>query len=586
MKDFSTLSELILFQAAKYHNPKALGYKQDTKWHYFSNQEFLEKTFHFACALKELGFQKNERLAIFAYQNPLWMIADFGTILAGGVSVPIFHNICDENLLFELQDSDAKFIFSDDEKVLKTLKDKNIKVISCNFVSHKKPGEPYSISFDELITMGRKLARDKKYDLSSLAQTAKPDDLATIIYTSGSTGRPKGVELSHENLISQIKATKLCFPLNFRNDEALSFLPLAHIFERMVTMYYLAQGVRISFVHDINKLGEYLREVNPTLMTVVPRVLEKVYARIKDNVENSNFITKFIGEKAIKRALTKDCEAPAEFQDEIFEKLVYQKFRSALGNRMRMIICGGSALSSDIEKFYCNIKVNLYCGYGLTETSPVIAANCPEQHKMGTVGKAFPQVEVKLAPDNELLAKGPGIMLGYHNQKEKTAQTIKDGWLYTGDLASIDSDGFITITGRKKELFKTANGKYVSPIRLEQKLVQELSFLLGAIIIAEGKKFTSALLFPDFDVVQKLKTRFNFRGSDKEFLQSEALQKSTQDVITQMNSSLDHAEQIQKFKIISKPISIESGEITPSMKLKRNILEEKFAREIADFYKE
>ncbi len=576
MKNFSTLSELILQQASKISNPRLLNFKENDEWRAFSNQEFLEKSFHFACGLKELGLQKNQTVAIFSYQNPLWLIADYGTILAGGVSVPIFQDIAEENLLYELEDSAASYIFTDKKNVAQ-LKNISAKIISYNFVAEN------TIGFEALISLGKKAAEAKKYDVVELAKIAQPQDLATIIYTSGSTGKPKGVELTHANLVSQIEATKQLFPLDDIDDRALSFLPLAHIFERMVMSFYITQNIEIYFVDDVKSVGSFLREVNPTLMTVVPRVLEKVFIKIKDGVDGANFIKKFLGQKALQRALTKDV-GPVEFIDKIFDLLVYRKFRAALGNKMRMLICGGAALSEDMERFYSNIGVNLYCGYGLTESSPVLAVNYKQAHKFSTIGKAFPNVELRLAPDGELLARGPNIMRGYHNDSEKTAAAIVDGWFQTGDLAQIDAQGFVKITGRKKELFKTANGKYVRPIPIEQKLVQELGFLLGAIIIAEGRKFVSVLLFPDFDHLQKFKTKFGFFGDDVEFLQSQILQEVVKLVVERLNSDFDHAEKIQKFAIIERPISVAGGEITPSMKLKRGVLEEKFKDVIEGFY--
>ncbi|MSP33630.1 MAG: long-chain fatty acid--CoA ligase [Rickettsiales bacterium] len=576
MKDFSTLSELILHQAAQFNDPHFLNFKENGEWRAFSNQEFLEKSFHFACGLKELGLQKNQTVAIFSYQNPLWLIADYGTILAGCVSVPIFHDIAEDNLLYQLQDADARYIFTDNKNVAQ-IKNLSAKIIAYNFEGENITG------FEALISLGKQAAEAKKYDLNVFVKEAQKQDLVTIIYTSGSTGRPKGVELTNDNLVSQIKATMQIFPLDAINDKALSFLPLAHIFERMVMSFYITQGIQIYFADDIKNVGNLLREVRPTLMTVVPRVLEKVFAKIKDGVDNAKFIKKILGQKALKRALEKDV-GQVEFFDKIFDRLVYKKFRAALGGKMRMLICGGAALSEDMERFYGNIGVKLYCGYGLTETSPVLAVNHAAAYKFATIGKAFSGVELRLAKDGELLARGPNVMRGYHNAPDKTAATIIDGWFYTGDLAQIDADGFVKIIGRKKELFKTANGKYVRPIPLEQKLVQELGFLLGAIIIAEGRKFVSVLLFPDFELLQKFKTKFNFRGGDAEFLQSQVLQDTVMAVVTRLNVDLDHAEQIQKFAIIATSISISSGEITPSMKLKRSVLEEKFKDVIEKFY--
>jgi long-chain acyl-CoA synthetase len=319
-------------------------------------------------------------------------------------------------------------------------------------------------------------------------------------------------------------------------------------------------------------------------MTSVPRMLEKVFARIKDGIDSASLIKKILGQQALRRALTKHPEHKKKTLDKIFSLLVYKKFHIAMGGNMRMIICGGASLSSDLERFYSNIGINLFCGYGLTESSPVLAANCEAKHKSGTVGTAFASVELKIATDGELLARGPNIMRGYHKKPEKTAEIIIDGWLKTGDLASIDEEGFVKIIGRKKELFKTANGKYVSPVPIEQKLMQVLGFLLGAIVIAESRKFAAVLLFPDFEILKNIKQKFKFLGSDSEFLQSKILYNFVEKNVVSINKNLDHWEQIQKFHIALEPISIESGDITPSMKLKRNVLEEKYKSVIESFY--
>ncbi len=560
MKNFSTLPELISFQASNFNNPRALNFKDGGELRSFSNQEFQEKILHFACGLKEIGLQKGDAVANHSYQNPIWLIVDFGAILAGAVTVPIFQNISQEHLDYEISDAQVKFIFSDKREI--------------EIVETKK-----IISFEDLISLGAKAVG--KYNF-----TSNPQDLATIIYTSGSTGKPKGVELTHHNLVSQIKATEQFFPLAREEDVVLSFLPLAHIFERMVMMFYISQGVSIYFADDIKNVGTCLREIHPTLMTAVPRVLEKVFTKIKDGIESANPIKKILGRKALRRALVKDTRTPKTFGDKIFDRLVYKKFRDSLGGNMRMIICGGAALSPDMERFYTNIGVNLFCGYGMTESSPVLTVNCPAAHKFGTVGKAFPEIELKIAEDGELLARGPNVMRGYHNQPQKTAEVIRNGWLATGDRAVIDEEGFLKIVGRKKEIFKNANGKYVSPVPIEQKLVQELGFLLGAIVVAEARKFTSVLLFPEFENLKKYKAQFSFLRGDEEFLRSEILQKFVAEKISYINSKLDHWEQIQKFHIATESISIESGEVTPSMKLKRNLLEEKYKREIEEFYRE
>jgi len=585
MKNFTTLAELISYQASNFNNKTALNFHKNNQLKSFSNQEFFDKAFYFCCGLKEIGLQQNQTIAIYSYQNPIWLIADLGSILASAITIPIFHNIAIDNLIYQINDGKISYIFTDNPEILSILKthNLNLKVISYGFVS------PETIAYDYLINLGYEAVKNNKYQLKTLIENINPQDLATIIYTSGSTGNPKGVEITHTNLISQIYDSKEFFPL-IGDEIVLSYLPLAHIFERMVMLYYISCGVSVYFVDDTKNIGNFLKEYRPNLMTTVPRVLEKVYAKIVNGIENGNFIKKFLGQKALKRALKKIPFSNSQsFQDKIIDKffdvLVYKKFCQALGGKMKMIICGGAALSNDLEKFYFNIGVNVYCGYGLTEASPVIATNCPKYHKITTVGKAFPSVMVKISDDGELLAKGKNIMRQYHNLEKENIEIFDDGYLKTGDLAEIDEEGFIKLSGRKKELFKTSNGKYVNPIHIEQKLIQELGFLNGAIIIAENRQFVSTLLFPEMEVIDKFKNKFKFSGNNLEFLQSELLEKFVNQKISAINQKLNHWEQIQKFKIISEQISIESGDITPSMKLKRKVLNDKYAEIIDNFYK-
>ena len=579
MKNFNSLCDLISFQATNFNNPHAFNFKENSKLRSFSNQKFAENIFHFACGLREIGFKKGQSFANYSYQNPIWLMVDFGAMLAGGVTVPIFDNISKENLAYEIEDAEVEFIFTDNANFFKEnlqLK-KDLKVISYGFL------DIAATSFEDILSKGKTAAIDGKYNLESFLNECSKDDLATIIYTSGSTGRPKGVELTHHNLVSQIKDSAECFPLTV-DDIAFSFLPLAHIFERMVSMFYISRGVSIYFADDIKNIGISLKEYSPTLMTAVPRVLEKVFAKICEGVNSGSFIKKTLGQIAINRALKKDVHLADNIIDKILDRLVYSKFRQAFGGRLEMVICGGAALSLNLQKFYRNIKIDIFCGYGLTETSPVLAVNCPSAHKIGTVGKKFNSVTLKLADDGELLAKGSNIMRAYHNREDKTAQTFSDGWLKTGDLAKIDEEGFVTIIGRKKELFKNSNGKYISPVPIEQILVQKLGFLMGATVIAEGRKFTSVLLFAEFDLLEKFKLKLKFTGSNEEFLASDSLNKFVDEKISKINKGLNHWERIQKFHISTKQISIESGEITPSMKLKRNILEEKNQDIIEKFY--
>ena len=580
MKNFNNLGELIKFQHQNFKNKNFLNFKENQEWRSFSNQDFYEKIIAFAKGLEKLGLKRGQSLANYSYQNPIWLMVDLGAILAGAITIPIFNNISEDNLFYELIDSDAKFFFTDNEKICAKIKEKfpEIIIIGYGFKS------TLSINLEDLLKNEENIIDNNIY-VEELFAKIKNDDIATIVYTSGSTDRHKGVEISHQALISQIRDSEAFFYLD-NLEVVLSYLPLAHIFERMVMMYYISKGLTIYFVDDIKNLGNFLKEIKPTLMTSVPRALEKVFARINNGIEEAKFFKKIIGKKALGRALKKDPLLSKNFIDKIFDKIIYQKFRQAMGGQMRMIICGGSSLSQELERFYWNIGVKIYCGYGLTECSPVLATNAPHQHKFTSVGKAFPSVKLKIAKDGELLACGINVMKKYRNNPQKTAETFDGEWFKTGDLAQIDEEGFVKIIGRKKEVFKTSNGKFVHPVLLEQKLVQELSFLVGALVIAEGKNFVSALLFVDFDLLKNIKNKLKFDGENNQFFNSTILQNFIAQKIAIINKKLDSWEQIKKFKIIIEPISVESGEITPSLKLKRNVLERKFALEIEELYKE
>ena len=344
-------------------------------------------------------------------------------------------------------------------------------------------------------------------------------------------------------------------------------------------------------VANLIEIKDAVKEIENKLGPIDSAVSNAGHYEMKSiqEVDNASLIKKFLGKKALKLALNKiplscDNSLLNKIIYKIFDLIIYKKFRQALGGNMEMIICGSASLASDLERFYWNIGVKVYCGYGLTESSPVISANCPKYFKLATVGKPFPSVKVKIADDKELLASGSNIMHSYHNLREETALTIVDNYLKTGDLAEIDNEGFIKIIGRKKELFKTSYGKYVYPVLIEQKLIQELGFLLGAVVIAQNRQFVSALLFPDFEIIDKFKEKFNFKEDNHNFLQSQILLDFIESKIELINSKLDNWQQIKKFTVILKPISIASQEITPSMKIRRNIIEEKFVEEINKLY--
>lgn len=590
MSNFSTLPELIDFIGKKYHNPTAFNFLENNKWRNISTQEFATNIHALACGLRTIGLERNDGFGIVSYQNPLWLMIDFACIASGGISVPIFSNISEQNLLFELNNANVKFIFLDSLESLRTIQNsgQNFKKIIIQGFDYK--GENI-ITFTDLLNLGIAAQQKNPQLYQDLTGQINENDLATIIYTSGSTGTPKGVEITHKNLISQIAAAEKFFPLNSTQDVALSFLPLAHIFERMVVSYYISSGISIYFADDVKNVGILMKEIKPTLMTVVPRILEKVFTKMNNNVNEASPIKRVIGNLAFSYALKKNPD-DKNFSNliilSIFDCLVYKKLRNALGGKFRMMICGGAPLSLPLEQFFKNIGINLFIGYGTTESSPVIAANCAKFNKTGTIGKAFDGVEVKTDENGELLARGPNIMRGYHRDLLRTSETITpDGWLKTGDLATIDRQGYIKIIGRKKELFKTANGKYVSPVPIEQKLLAGWQLLTAACIIAEGRKFVSCLLFVEWEMLEKYQKKVGLEHlSHQDFLNGDFVKKRAAKLIEGVNKNLNHWEQIQKYYLARNPISIKTGELTPSMKLRRNVVEEKYRDEIEKFYQE
>jgi long-chain acyl-CoA synthetase len=585
MKNFSTLNfsnliGLVQFVDANYHNPNAFNFYQEGKWVNFSTNEFANNIYALTLGLNALGLKPQTGFGIVAKPSPIWLMIDFAAIANRAISVPIFPDISKENLLFEIENADIKFIFCDCLENLEILQNSEVKFEKIIIYGFKFEGANI-VHFEDLLKNGQAIFKQSPQLFTNLSSQIKEDDLATIIYTSGSTGVPKGVEITHKNLISQIKSCGQCFVLDSKTDVALSFLPLAHIFERMVIGLYISQGVNIYFADDVKNIGALLQELKPSLITAVPRMLEKVFSRMESRVDEAGFLQKLIGKTAFK--LAGNTHSP--LLKKIFDFLVYKKLRDGLGGNLKMMICGGAPLAPDLEKFFWGVGINIFAGYGLTESSPVIAVNYPKNHKLGTVGKPLFDVQVRLGNDGELFAKGDNIMRGYHKNPAKTSQTLIDGWLKTGDLAQIDEEGFVTIVGRKKEMFKTTNGKYVSPVPIEQKLLSNWQLLSAACIIAEGRKFVSCLLFPDFEALPRYKKKAGLEDlSDEEFLKSDFIQKHADKLIAQINSNLNHSEQIQKYYLAPNPISIQTGELTPSMKLKREFVEEKYQEIIEGFY--
>jgi len=575
MFECKDLSEVIDFIEDEVDNDNYLNYLENAQWKSVSSKEFARLVHALASSFQRRGVVQGSSVAIISESSPFWLVVDYALQRLGAVSVPIFANISSENLSFELEDAQIEYIYiaSQEKYDQIALHLEGMKLVLVKDI--KAQGE-------NIETWESFLTSDTSYEKPNIS----PDDLATIIYTSGSTGVPKGVELSHKNLITQIKDTQQCFYME-TGFKVLSFLPLAHIFERMVMSFYLSTGVSIYFSDDVKNVGNLLKEVKPSVMTVVPRLLDKIYTKMHENAHAAKGLKWLIAWAAFYRANQKDPnKAKDTFLDRMFEKLVYSKLVDALGGELKYLISGGAPLSMPVYRFFHNVGVPLYQGYGLTETSPVICVNTPDAQRVGTCGKTYEHVEVKLAEDSELLMRGESMMLGYHKQPLKTKETIdEEGWLHTGDLAQIDEEGYITILSRKKELFKTSTGKYVSAIAMEQKITAN-KWIDYAVIIANGRPFVSALIFMDETLLESFAEHKKLdRLSYEELVQHRRIQAIVLNIIKKVNVRLNHWEKIQKFYIVSDKVSIESGILTPSMKVSRQKVEEIYKHEIESFYR-
>ena len=573
--DFKTYSELFSHISNGYNNKYFLNYLSNGKYQNISTMDFKNKVICLSLVLKELGIKRGDTVGIFANSSPFWLIFDFAIHEVGAISVPIFANISTINLNFEIKDANIKYMFIDSQERLKDIENvhKDLVFITHNFCVK----EANFYNFDEILIIGQQICDSTGF----IPHKADEDEIFSIIYTSGNTGTPKGVMLTHKNIVSQLHDINKLINLD-EEEIALSLLPLAHIFERTVMSYYLSRGISIYFVDEITNVSNLLKIVKPTIMTAVPRLLEKIFNKIKSNISEKPLISRTIASLAFSYALKENINEQS-ILFKIYDKIVYSKLREIFGLRLQKLISGGAPLSKEIAQFFVNIGVPIYQGYGLTEFSPVISTNYPLSNKVGSCGKILPSAQIKIDENNELFVRGPSLMKGYLNQEELTAKTIdKDGWLHTGDIASLDEDGYLYITSRAKEIFKTSTGEYVNAVAIEQKLSKN-RYIEFAVVISQSRKYTTALLFVDkekYEIAKKSNNNLNI----EEYYNRSDIIKNISNYIENINKDLNQWEKIVNFKIITNDISIEGGELTPSMKICRNVIEKKYENIINSMY--
>ncbi|RPE00788.1 long-chain fatty acid--CoA ligase [Aureibaculum marinum] len=576
--EIKRLFDFPYYQLEKYNLDAALVTKYDGKWIKTSTQEYLDKANALSRALLKMGVKKDDKIAIISSTNRTeWNITDIGVLQTGAQNIPIYPTISPEDYEYVLNHSESIYCFVSDSEVLKKV----------NKIKHKtKLKEVYSYDkiegckhYSELFELGKDL--NNQAELDQRKSEVKHTDLATIIYTSGTTGKPKGVMLSHNNIVSNALDSEPRLPLTDGETRILSFLPICHIFERLLIYLYQYAGCTVYFAEGLDKIGENIKEVQPHMMSVVPRLLEKLYDKIYAKGGELSGIKKALFYWAVE--LGEQYEPYKangwwyEFKLKIARKLIFSKWQEALGGHLKTMVSGSAALNPKLARIFCAAGMYVMEGYGLTETSPVICVNmyANNMFKIGTVGKPIRNVEAKIAEDGEVLVKGPNVMMGYYKDDEKTASVMTGEYFHTGDKGEIDSDGFLKITGRKKEMFKTSGGKYVIPTLLEN-ILKESQFIEQIMVIGEGEKMPAALIQPNFEFIKEWAKRKNLTigSSNQEISSNPKVIERIQKDVDRCNKNFGKWEQIKLFELTPDIWSIDGGQLTPTMKMKRAVIKE------------
>ena len=581
MISINRLFDFPYYQLEKNNLSACLVTKYDGKWIETSTQEYIDKANAISRALLRLGVQKNDKIAIISSSNRTeWNIIDIGALQTGAQTVPIYPTISEIDYQYILNHSEASYCFVSDQEVLNKI----------NLIRKEVPNLKEVFSFNEiqecknwkeLLDLGndpsnQNLVEERKNNV-------KPEELATIIYTSGTTGKPKGVMLSHHNIVSNVLDSSPRIPFEEGTSKALSFLPICHIFERVILYIYQYYSVSIYFAESIDKLSENINEVNPTVFSVVPRLLEKVYDRIIEKGAALTGIKRKLFFWAVNLGLRYEPYSANgfwyELQLKIARKLVFSKWKQGLGGNLTVLVSGSAALQQRLTRIFAAAGMPVMEGYGLTETSPVITVNDMRNHgfKIGTVGKVIQNVEVLIASDGEILCKGPNVMMGYYKDDILTNEAIQDGYFHTGDIGEIDNEGFLKITDRKKEMFKTSGGKYIAPQIIENTMKQSL-FIEQIMVIGDGEKMPAAFIQPNFNY---LKTWCKNEGltigeTNQDITSNINVIQKIQDEVNLYNENFGNWEKIKRFELTSETWSIEGGELTPTLKLKRKNIKEKY----------
>lgn len=581
MTPITRLFDFPYHQLKKYNLKDALVTKQNGKWIQTSTKEYLEKANTISRALLRMGLQKNDKIAIISSNNRTeWHIMDIGVLQTGAQTVPIYPTISESDYEYILNHSEAMYCFVSDDEVLG-----KVNQIKANVPKLK---EVYSFNeiagcknWSELLELGKD--ESNQSEVEERKNNVKPLELATIIYTSGTTGKPKGVMLSHNNIVSNVLDSAERIPFDAGQSRALSFLPICHIYERMVTYIYQYYGVSIYFGESIEKISDNIKEVNPNVMTGVPRLIEKVYDKIIAKGSELTGIKKKLFFWAVEIGLKYEPYGANgfwyELQLKIARKLIFSKWKEGLGGKLDLIVNGSAALQPRLARIFAAAEIYVMEGYGLSETSPVISVNDMRNKgfRIGTAGRIIRNVEVKIAADGEILCKGPNVMMGYYKDEALTKEAIVDGYFHTGDIGEVDADGFLRITDRKKEMFKTSGGKYIAPQLLENAMKQS-RFIEQIMVIGDGQKMPAAFIQPNFEFVKEWAKlhKMDIGTTNEEIIQNPEVIKRIHQEVETINEKFGNWEKIKRFELTPDLWTVPAGHLTPTMKLKRKIVMEKY----------
>lgn len=590
--NYKTISEMFVQCVEKYADNPAFFDKIDGEWKGKTYAESGEIVENLASGLDSLGVSKGDKIAILSTNSSRWAFADYAITGIGAVTVTVYPTLTNPQIKYIFDDSETIYVFVEDQEQLKKTRSlvKDCEKLRGYILMDDSDTDSNDvIKFSTILEKGELHKKNNGFDLKTVAKTIEPNDLLTLIYTSGTTGNPKGAMLSHNNLISNIHSGLKSIYVD-ENDVFLSFLPLSHVFERMVGHFTgLTTGGRVYYAENIDTVAANMGEVRPTVMASVPRLYEKMYTRVIDKVSNDPPLRQKIFWWAIsvgKESMPFICKDSKPtgwlgFKFGLAEKLVFSKIKERVGGRLRFFVSGGAPLSQEIAEFFAAANIIILEGYGLTETSPVISNNTREHVKFGTVGKPIHGVEVRIADDGEILCRGQNIMLGYYNNEEATREAIdNDGWFHTGDIGEFDEDGFLRITDRKKNILVTSGGKNIAPAPMENALIAS-KYIEQVVVLGDRRNFISALIVPSKEALTEWAQS---NGISDNIVQNEETTKLFESEVEKAMAGFAHFETVKKFKLVDDEWSVESGELTPTLKVKRKVIEENYADLIDSIY--